>query len=70
MTKQKRPNPILQKPWGFAVAMLTASIVTLIGAIMQLDPDVILWRASLAAVVMGITTRSVIGSAGIFLTNS
>ena len=68
MTKKHRRIAILERPWGFAIAMLTASIVTLVGACLQFDPDVILWRASLSAVVAGVVTRCLLESAQILLT--
>jgi hypothetical protein len=41
------------RPWGRLVAALTACLVTLIGVICNLDPDVVLWRTLVAALLMG-----------------
>ena len=41
-------------PLGKAAALLTASLVALIGLSAGLEPHVILWRAFLAAVLIGV----------------
>ena len=43
-------------PWGGVVAILSACVVTLIGVLRGIDPDVILWRAVIAAAVLGSIT--------------
>jgi len=45
------------RPWSRIVAILVASYVTLIGMIVRLDPDVILMRATIAALIFAILTR-------------
>lgn len=46
------------QPVGRLVALLGASAVTLTGVIRGLDPDMILMRASVAAVVLGLSATS------------
>ncbi len=52
MSPQASPNGV-HRPWGRAVAALTAALVTLIGACCDLDPDVILLRAACSALLLG-----------------
>lgn len=40
--------------WGAMAGLLTACVVTLIGLFVELDPHIILGRACLAGVVMGV----------------
>jgi hypothetical protein len=48
--KRKAPKT----PLGFVAGLLAACFVTLIGVIRGLDPDVILFRAFWAALVIGV----------------
>ncbi|MEX2285638.1 MAG: hypothetical protein WD648_01035 [Planctomycetaceae bacterium] len=41
------------RPWGFAVGLLAACLVTLVGVLSGLDPYVILLRAVAASVATG-----------------
>ncbi len=43
------------QPWGRLVAMMTACFVTLIGALRGIDPLVVLKRAVLASLILGLT---------------
>lgn len=46
--------PLPPGPWGSVAALLAGCLVTLIGVIRGVDPDVILLRAVVAAVVLGV----------------
>lgn len=46
-----------ERPWGRAIGLLAACIITLVGAMNWLDPDVILKRALFAGALIGITVR-------------
>ncbi len=46
-------------PWGRAIGLLAGCVVMVIGVLCKLDPDVILFRAVVAAVVLGVATRVV-----------
>jgi hypothetical protein len=48
-----QPTPGNTWPWGRIAAALTSCLVTLIGVVRDLDPDVILWRAFVASLLMG-----------------
>ena len=48
-------TPTLPQPWGRASGLLTACAVTGVGVCVKLDPDVILRRAAISAVVVGVT---------------
>ena len=41
-------------PLGKIVGLLTASLVSMIGLAMGLEPEVILWRAAIAACLIGV----------------
>lgn len=43
------------QPWGRLVALLTACFVTLVGVMRGLDPFVVLKRAAVASLVLGLT---------------
>ena len=40
-------------PWGSVAALLAASFATVAGLVRGIDPDVILWRALVAATAVG-----------------
>lgn len=44
------------KPWGSVAALLAACFVTIAGVMRGIDPDVILWRAVVAATLVGALT--------------
>jgi hypothetical protein len=44
-------------PWGRTVGLLTACLATLIGVGSGLDPDVILLRAAVSGVTLGVLAR-------------
>lgn len=43
-------------PWGGAAALLAACFATIAGLVRGIDPDVILWRAIVAATAVGSLT--------------
>lgn len=43
-----------RKPWGTVSGLLTACVVTLIGVVSGLEPDIILFRAAVAGCVLGL----------------
>lgn len=53
----KEPKPAT--PGIIVAAILAGCAVTLIGVLKGLDPDVILWRASISALVIGLTAAIV-----------
>lgn len=48
-----------ERPYGSLVGLFMASLVTLLGVWRGLDPDTILVRAVLAAIIVGIATSAV-----------
>lgn len=43
-------------PWGSAAALLAACFATIAGLVRGIDPEVILWRAIVAATIVGTLT--------------
>jgi uncharacterized membrane protein len=52
------------RPWGSVTALLTACVVTLLGAARGLDPWVILYRATCAACATGLVVALAFAIAG------
>jgi hypothetical protein len=48
------PSRGKRKPWGLTAGLLLACLVVLIGFVRGIAPDVILWRAFVAAVLLGV----------------
>lgn len=51
MTKHHRHH--LPQPWGLAIGLLTGCVVTLIGVVLDLQPDTILFRALVGGGLVG-----------------
>ncbi len=49
-----------KQPWGRVIALLTACVVTLIGAFYGIDPEIILVRALVAGSVLGTLTTIIV----------
>lgn len=49
-TKETKPNI---RPWGSIAALLAACFATLVGLARDIDPEIILWRAVVAATLVG-----------------
>lgn len=50
------PNRKAAAPWGRVGAMLAACFATIAGLVRGIDPEVILWRAAVAAFIVGSCT--------------
>ena len=50
------PPPFVRPayPWGRSVGFLAASLIVLVGVVRNLDPDVVLLRASVGGLVLGL----------------
>lgn len=60
MTKHHR-HP-MQQPWGLATGLLAGCVITLIGVLLDLQPDTILLRALLGGSLIGGLTSVVVRS--------
>lgn len=61
MIKRRKVELNFDQPWGRVAACLTASAVTLIGIWNALDPEVILLRAVIASLIIGVFVSVVVG---------
>jgi hypothetical protein len=48
-----------RQPWGRACGLLAGCVATVVGVLREVDPDVILYRAMITAVVVAVAVRMV-----------